>query len=154
MPLGVALGRGPSAWVDAAGGATIAPEDAVVLGARDPDEANDIAELRAGALHALEILHPSELRERGLEASGARAADGGRFWLHLDVDVLDEVVMPATDYLMRGGLDWDELHALLGPLGASPALAGASLGCLNPEKDPDGSFTEATCVALERALVR
>ena len=42
--------------------------------------------------------------------------------------------MPATDYLMPAGLDWDELAELLAPLGASPALAGVSLACLNPEK--------------------
>jgi arginase len=60
--------------------------------------------------------------------------------------------MPATDYLMPGGLQWDELAALLGPLGRSPALAGFSLGCLNPEKDPDRSFTEMTCALLVSAL--
>jgi arginase len=76
----------------------------------------------------------------------------GRFWIHLDVDVLDEVAMPATDYLMPGGLEWDELAALLGPLCAAPGLAGLSLGCLNPEKDPDGRFARHTCDLLAGAL--
>jgi arginase len=48
MPMSVAFGRGPDAWVDAAGGASVAPADVVVLGARDPEEAADIADLRAG----------------------------------------------------------------------------------------------------------
>jgi arginase len=157
MPMRVAFGLGPDAWVDAAGGASVAPADAVVLGARDPDEARDIAALRAGALADLEVLGPDELRAAGLATAGARAAQrlaagGGRFWIHLDVDVLDEREMPATDYLMPGGLDWDELAALLGPLGASPGLAGFSLGCLNPEKDPAGAFTERTCALLAGAL--
>jgi arginase len=158
MPMSVAFGLGPAAWVDAAGGASVAPADVVVLGARDPDEARDIADLRAGTLADLEVLGPDELRAAGLAAAGAAAAerlaaDGGRFWVHLDVDVLDEREMPATDYLMPGGLDWDELAALLGPLGASPGLAGFSLGCLNPEKDPDGALTERTCALLAGALV-
>jgi arginase len=157
MPMSVAFGLGPDAWVDAAGGASVAPADAVVLGARDPDEARDIAALRAGALVDLEVLGPDDLRAAGLATAGARAAQrlaagGGRFWIHLDVDVLDEREMPATDYLMPGGLDWDELAALLGPLGAAPGLAGFSLGCLNPEKDPDGAFTERTCALLAGAL--
>jgi arginase len=102
-------------------------------------------------------LGPDELRAAGLAVAGARAAErlaagGGRFWIHLDVDVLDEREMPATDYLMPDGLDWDELVALLGPLGASPGLAGLSLGCLNPEKDPDGAYTERTCALLASAL--
>jgi arginase len=80
------------------------------------------------------------------------AADGGRFWVHLDVDVLDERAMPATDYLMPDGLLWDELAALLRPLGASPGLAGLSLGCLNPEKDPGGAYTDMTCALLSGAL--
>jgi arginase len=41
----------------------------------------------------------------------------------------------ANDAPVPGGLDWDELTTLLGPLCGSPALAGISLGCYNPEKD-------------------
>jgi arginase len=66
--------------------------------------------------------------------------------------VLDEQAMPATDYLMPGGLQWDELAALLRPLGASPGLAGLSLGCLNPETDPGGTYTERTCALLAGAV--
>ncbi len=70
-----------------------------------------------------------------------------------DLDVRStERAMPATDYLMPDGLEWDELAQLLAPLGASPALAGLSLGCLNPEKDPDGTYTERTCALLADAL--
>ena len=78
----------------------------------------------------------------------------GRFWIHLDVDVLDEAAMPATDYLMPGGLEWDELAELLGPLCAAPGLAGLSLGCLNPEKDPGGRCTERTCDLLAARSAR
>jgi arginase len=157
MPMSVAFGLGPAAWVQAAGGASATPAACVVLGARDPEEAQDIADLRAGALADVEVLGPDELRAAGLAAAGARAAqrlaeDGGRFWVHLDVDVLDERAMPATDYLMPGGLQWDELAALMRPLGASPGLAGLSLGCLNPEKDHDGTYTERTCALLAAAL--
>ena len=60
--------------------------------------------------------------------------------------------MPATDYLLPDGLEWDELGELLAPLGASPALAGVSLGCLNPEKDPAGEYTERTCALLANAF--
>jgi arginase len=157
MPMGVAFGREPAAWVEAAGGASVAPGDVVVLGARDPEEAADIADLRAGTLAAIEVLGPDELRFEGLAAAGARAAkrlaaDGRPFWIHLDVDVLDERAMPATDYLMPGGLDWDELAELMAPLGASPGLAGLSLGCVNPEKDPGGAYTERTCALLAGVL--
>ena len=157
MPLAVALGFGPAAWVEAAGGASTGPGQSVVLGARDPEEAVDIAGLLDGELAELLVLSPDDLRAQGLAAAGALAAEqlaeeAGRFWIHLDVDVLDEQAMPATDYLMPGGLEWEELADLLGPLCASPAVAGLSLGCLNPEKDPGGRLTERTCDLLVGAL--
>jgi arginase len=154
MPMSVAFGLGPAEWVQAAGGPSAAPADVVVLGARDPEEARDIAALRARALAAVEVLGPGELRAEGLADAAERAVQrlGPRFFVHLDLDVLDERAMPATDYLMPGGLQWGEVAALLEPLGRSPALAGLSLGCLNPEKDPDGGFTEMTCALLVGAL--
>jgi arginase len=53
------------------------------------------------------------------------------------VDVLDQDVFPATDYLMPDGMTWDELGGVLGPLLRSPSLIGLSLACYNPEKDPE-----------------
>ena len=35
------------------------------------------------------------------------------FWIHLDVDVLDDELMPAVDYRMKGGLTFVELGELL-----------------------------------------
>jgi arginase len=141
MPLAVAFGLGPRAWVQAAGGPTTAPADVVVLGARDPDEAADIEALLAGDLAALTVLGPRELDRAQVP--------GGPFWIHLDVDVLDEREMPATDYLMPEGLAWEQLAALMAPLCEAPGLAGLSLGCVNPEKDPDGRYVERTCAILE-----
>jgi len=147
MPMGVAFGLGPDRWIAAAGGATTAPADTIVLGARDPEEADDIADLLADRLAAVTVLGPDELDDFAPERLAGRP-----FWVHLDVDVLDEREMPATDYLMPGGLTWEALTALLAPLCAVPSLAGLSLGCVNPEKDPDGRYVERTCTLLETVL--
>jgi arginase len=157
MPLSVAFGLGPAAWVGAAGGPSARPEEAVVFGARDPEEAVDIAALLEGELAELLVLSPDDLRAQGLRRAGelgaARLAErAGRFWIHLDVDVLDERAMPATDYLMPDGLEWEELAELLGPLCASPAAAGLSIGCLNPEKDPGGRLTQRTSDLVVESL--
>jgi arginase len=159
MPLSVAFGLGPSAWVEAAGGPSTAPAEAVVLGARDPEEAVDVAALLDGELADVLVLSPDDLRAQGLGEAGALAAEQlaagpGRFWIHLDVDVLDEREMPATDYLMPGGLRWDELGELLAPLAASAATAGLSVACLNPEKDPGGRLTRRTSDLVAGALGR
>jgi arginase len=157
MPMSVAFGLGPEPWVRAAGGVSTTPGEVVVLGARDPEEADDIAGLLQGELAALEIHGPVRLRTTGLRTTARRtaerlAAGTGRFWVHLDVDVLDELAMPATDYLMPGGLGWEELAELMSPLGAAPALAGLSVACVNPEKDPDGDYTRRTADLLVAAL--
>jgi arginase len=157
MPVGVALGREPALWTEAAGGASLVPGEVIVLGARDPEEADDIARLLEDELAEIDVVSDVALRTLGparvaADAAARLATAPGRFWVHLDVDVLDEVEMPATDYLMPGGLDWAELSDLLGPLGASPALAGVSVGCVNPEKDPDGVCIPRTVDLLGRAF--
>jgi len=63
--------------------------------------------------------------------------------LHLDLDVLDEKAFPATDYLMPGGIEMSQLADLLRPLGQDAALIGVSIGCYNPQKDPDGQYGAA-----------
>jgi arginase len=156
MPFGVAIGVGPSAWIRALGGRTVEPADAWLLGNRDDADA-----LAAG------LEEPSALgvRHRPLDAvrsagPGVTADDAclalergpGRFWLHLDVDVLDPRVFPATDYLDPGGLAWDELAELLAPFGRATGLLGVSLGCYNPEKDPDASVGARLVAMLVGAL--
>jgi arginase len=49
---------------------------------------------------------------------------------------------------MPGGLRWPEVDEVLAPLLSSPALIGASLGCYNPEKDPDRDCGRALVDAL------
>jgi arginase len=136
MPVAVALGFGPAAWVETCGGATVVADEVEVLGYRDLEESKTFG-----------MRHPDSV-------PGLRHVDtlGAGFWLHLDVDVLDERAFPATDYLMPGGLELDELVALMRPLASSRALVGASLGCYNPERDPGGSNGRAL-VELWRAAV-
>jgi arginase len=154
MPISVALGLGPAAWVEAAGGKAAAPERTALVGFRDRAEAlADGMRLPEDLPRPPLLYGAEELRGRGVAAAGAELAARlgvGPFWLHLDVDVLDEAVFPATDYLQPDGLDWDELTALLAPLTASAALIGASLACYNPDKDPDLTCGRRLVAALRR----
>jgi arginase len=150
MPVSVALGLGPAAWVEAAGGASVAPERTALVGFRDKAESLEKGMRQPETIGPEPIQRSVEdLRTAGLGATAAAIAstlgEQAPFWLHFDVDVLDQAVFPATDYLMPHGLDWDELGDVLTPLLSSPRLIGASLGCYNPEKDPQ--------LACGRALV-
>jgi arginase len=156
MPIAVLLGDGPEAW-----GRRVAPLPVVqprsiaLLGHRDPDERVDLDEVledaRRQGLLAADV---EEIRRDGPEGVAGEAAahvagDGLPMWVHVDLDVLDEAVFPATDYLLPGGLDWVDLVDLLRPLAASPALVGWSVTCYNPDKDPDGACGRALVEALE-----
>jgi arginase len=156
MPISVALGRGPEPWVERAGGPAIALEDTAILGYRDREESRSYGmvqpeELGPGLIHT----PVEDVRAEGPAPTGERIASSlssRPFWLHLDVDVLDQDVFPATDYLMPGGMSWEELLPALTPLARSPALAGASLGCYNPEKDQDRACGRALVDALQAAF--
>ena len=145
MPLAVALGRGPAGWLDAAGDYVLDPGELAILGYRDHEEARGLGSLLPAELPGGTFVDTPGLRAAGPAAVGAEvssrlAAAGDRdgYWVHVDLDVLDESVFPATDAFVAGGLDWDELAELLGPLLASDRCIGLNLVCFNPEKDPDG----------------
>ena len=152
MPISVALGLGPEAWVAAAGGATAEPERTALVGFRDRAESLADGMRQPEELDRPPLLYGAEeLRPQGIAAAATELAarlGAGPFWLHLDVDVLDEAVFPATDYLQPGGLDWDELATILAPLAASPHRIGASLACYNPDKDPGFDCGRALVAAL------
>jgi arginase len=153
MPVSVALGIGPRTWVELAGGASVTADRAALVGFRDREETLEYGMLQPETLEPAPLLRSLEdLHATGPSLAAAEVAatlgERGPFWLHFDVDVLDPTVFPATDYLMPGGLDWDELSAVLGPLFSNQSLVGVSLGCYNPEKDPDRACGRALVDAL------
>jgi arginase len=147
MPISVVTGHGPVDWVDLVGGPLVAPDRLRLLGPRDRAEAVEYGSVLPEQLGYPPESTPADLQGQGMAEAGAAARDalvrGGRYWVHLDVDVLDEQAFPATDYLMPGGLRLAELRELMRPLTASDSLVGVSVGCYNAAKDPDGSCATA-----------
>lgn len=74
------------------------------------------------------------------------------FWIHLDADVLNPVVMPAVDSPEPGGPMPSELIGLLRPLVRHPRALGLSLSIYDPALDPDRSCARQL-VSLVEALV-
>ena len=136
MPLGVAIGEGPLEWVTATGGAGVMAADTHLLGPRDQAAAASAravsAETRGITVRPLEAI-----RVTGAEIVGINVRNlvhnRGRYWLHLDVDVLDSVLFPATGYPQPDGLSFEELESLLAPL-ASDDLVGMTPGLLQPRE--------------------
>ena len=63
--------------------------------------------------------------------------------MHLDVDVLDDALMPAVDYRHPGGITWQEATQILGGLLASDRACGLEVTIFNPRLDPGGGSPSA-----------
>jgi arginase len=85
-----------------------------------------------------------------LASLGVAKLDG--FWIHCDVDVLDEELMPAVDTPEPGGLDFGELASLLGSLLASGSAAGLQITIFDPDLDEDGTLATHLADHLCEAL--
>jgi arginase len=158
MDLALATGRGPALLGDIEGlRPLVRDEDVALLGYRDGAQARASgSQLLPAALFAQDL---DELHHAGAHEA-ARAAvehlcrpelDG--FWIHLDVDVLDDAIMPAVDYRMPDGLSWEELEIILGAALRSRRALGIDITIYNPTLDQDGRIARALVNTLARALV-
>lgn len=100
----------------------------------------------------------NEVRARGGGAVGGEAAERlsrapvAGFWLHLDVDVLDERVMPAVDSPNPAGLAVATLGELLAALLAGPGAVGMDVTIYDPTLDPGGELAELIVGVVVGAL--
>lgn len=147
MELAILTGLGPAGLVDLAGEPPlIDPAHIVVMGYRDGQTAaKDGAPDPALVVPQMTLLDVTAVRQQRLYQTGKQTAvrlahAPGHFWLHIDLDVLDEKALPAVDYPMPGGLSWDELTLLLTPLARSPQLVGVDVTIYNPTLDPTGEY--------------
>lgn len=155
--LAFATGRGPPQLIRFEGlHPLVLDEDVVVLGHRDAEEA---------ATYGSQPLPPTiksvdlrRLREIGAER-GARECvehlckrESRGFWIHLDVDVLDDSIMSAVDYRMPGGLRWDELETVLQKALQSGRAIGLEVTIFNPRLDGARTIGRALVDFLSRVL--
>jgi arginase len=73
-----------------------------------------------------------------LEMVSKNNLDG--FWIHMDLDVLDDEIMPAVDSRAAGGLSYQELKEILSLLLSSNKAIGIEITILDPELDPEGVY--------------
>jgi arginase len=126
-------------------------DDVVQVGCRDDDDAMD----EAGALLAV-VVPASHVVNNGVPAvidpivtTVVRPELDG-YWIHVDVDVLDESVMRAVDSPSPGGLSPGELIDLLQAL--APSAAGAHVGIYDPDLDPDGTAAQVVVDCVVEGL--
>ena len=160
MDLAIVSGRGPNALTNIDGlKPLVRDQDIIVFGYRDAEQSaryrsqdvrdtkmhvfdltnvRNFSTITAAASHAIDILANNEL-------------DG--FWIHLDADVLDDLIMPAVDYrLGGGGLSFTELSELLKTIIASGRAVGMDITIFNPHLDLDRSIARRFVSSIVQGL--
>lgn len=157
MDLALATGRGEpllTAW-PGVGGALVADADVVQLGERESDDPRFYKDLADTQMERMTV---QWTLEHGVDAALARAASHlerrglERAWLHLDLDILDERVMPAVDSPGQPGLDYAQLGALVRALLATGRVAGLDVAIYDPDLDPERKHARAIVEMLARVL--
>ena len=161
MDLAFASGRGEPIMTEWTGieGPLAADGDIVQVGERGRDD--PLFKTYYGDILTSEItrLDVQDVLAEGIDAAAARvlarleARSLDRAWLHVDLDVLDEKVMPAVDSPGSPGFDYGQLSALVRLLAASGRVAGMDFAIYDPERDP-GHAHAPDLVACIAASVR
>jgi len=155
MPLALAIGHGPKILADLNGyGPLVQDRDVAVVGFRG--DVSIYGDLAYGADRPRFIWNSlRDVRRRGAKdvaesaLSRFQERDLRGFWVHLDVDVLDDLLMPAVDSRQPDGLTYPELGDLLKVLLNSPYSVGIDITILDPELDPKGGITDSFVDFLE-----
>ena len=156
MALALALGRGPEDIVSAGGPPpAVRPEHVALVGFRelDPGEQRPLGDLGLA-------LPASAARRLGMRTAAALSLDGvgnedGPILVHLDVDVVDPLEMPAKGVITGGaGLSLADVSDLVTALLASPRVVGIEVVEYDPTADPDAVHARKIVDLLVRAVAR
>ncbi|WP_225840357.1 arginase family protein [Streptomyces sp. NK08204] len=149
MDLALATGRGElllTHW-PVVGRPLVADEDVVQIGDREDEGAPPVTRFTAQDVVRIGI---ADLGERVIRVLERRELE--RVWLHLDLDVLDDRVLPAVDSPGRPGLDFSQLAELVSALVGTGRVVGLDVAIYDPELDPDGAYAVPIVDCLASAL--
>jgi arginase len=148
MELALVSGRGPELLTNIEGFRPfVRDQEIVAFGFRDAEQAlhEGSQDIRATAIHTYD-LHQARTPDVVTAVTQAleplQRAELAGFWIHLDADVLDDQIMPAVDYRIADGLQFDELSAVLGILLRTGRAMGMTITIFNPLLDSDGTCAQ------------
>ncbi len=157
MDLALATGRGEpvlTAWPEV--GAPLADDaDVIHIGERyagDPafmKYYGDVLDTQITMI-TVQRVHADGVAAAARQAVARLAARGlQRAWLHVDLDVLEQAVMPAVDSPGTPGLDYAQLASLIAALRVSGRIAGINFSIYDPERDPQRRYARELvgCIA-------
>ncbi|MGG5207857.1 arginase family protein [Chryseobacterium sp. MIQD13] len=120
-------------------------ENIFCVGNAETDDEEYVAQIVNSYIHYFDL---TQVRKNGfrktaedfLKMTGIKNLDG--FFIHLDVDVLKDELMPAVDSRMEDGIDYENLREILKPLIHSPLCFGIEITVLDPDYDQKGMYTQ------------
>jgi arginase len=154
MDLALASGRGDellTKWPDV--GVLARDEDIVQVGEREyPEDRDRIPNTGIAQITIQQILAEGIDRAASSVLERLRKSDIDCSWLHVDLDVLDEKVMPAVDSPGSPGLNFEQLAELVHALCASGRIAGADFAIYDPERDPGLHYAKSIVECITRGI--
>lgn len=115
----------------------VRPEATAMLGPRDAEDLarHAVPSLRGSVWLRSDRDLSGRVGDETELALGRMKASAGRFWLHVDLDVLSTMALAAVDYPQPGGLGWDDLGEITERVLAHPGCLGWSVVIYNPDLD-------------------
>jgi arginase len=154
--LALVTGRGPVLLTTYDGRCPLVrDEEVVAFGFRDEQEAQSYgnpplpAKTKAVGLEQVRRVGVAVATQEALASASGKATRD--FWIHFDVDVLDDAIMPAADYRLPGGRTWIEIEEVLSAALAHPKVVGIEITIFNPRLDADRSALSALVDILTSA---
>lgn len=158
MDLAIVSGRGANILANIDGlNPLVRDEDIVLFGNRDAEQAKSYGSQDVGETK-INIFDLDKIQKIGIAKSASEAIkklvrSGTKgFWIHLDVDVVNDGDMPAVDHRLSGGLGFEDVSRLLQMLLGSGKAVGMDITIFNPKLDPDGSLARKLVSSLVAGL--
>lgn len=130
----------------------VKPEDVMVLGYRWPNPNSQSIALPAEPMTPLPL---GVVQRNGADNVATMATvhfENQSFWLHVDVDVLDPVWMPAVDSPDPGGMTPEELFTIVRSAVRSLRCVGMEITIYDPTLDPGRQGARLIVDLLSNAL--
>lgn len=159
MELAIVSGRGPDILTNIDNLRPLVRDtDVVVFGYRDSKQAaiDRSQNVKDTEMHVFDLLTVKELNihsatSMAIERLLSNQLDG--LWIHLDVDVLEDSIMPAVDYRQSDGIGFSDLSQLLRILLASKNVVGMTITIFNPRLDFGGSIARKLVSSIVNGLL-
>jgi len=146
MDLAIVAGSGHGKLTDIDGFKPYFQEENIFcVGNAETDDEEYTAEIIRSDIHYFDL---GNLRENGFTKTAEdflsmiQHKDLDGFFIHFDVDILKDELMPAVDSRMEDGIDYANLKEMLNPLVRSSKCFGIQITILDPDYDPDGIYTQ------------